>query len=162
MKEGEERGRKETFLSFFLSFFLSVLSSPPPPLCFTWLRGPLCLLWLPARISWVQTCKLGGSHGSKTTSSKPAVFSSFVLFVLVLFRFYIYIFFWGLNTYSTTCGISYHFEILSSQVDPTKKEFISCPGQRWFSYSELIDVKRNFECFFTLLYSLIHFHWQLI
>ena len=39
MKEGEERGKKETFLSLFLSFFLSlflsVVSSPPPPLSFT-------------------------------------------------------------------------------------------------------------------------------
>ena len=76
-----------------------------------------------------KTCKLGGSHHSKITSSKPTVFSSFVLFFLVLFRLYIYIFFWGLSTYST-CEISYHFEILSSRVDPTKKELISCPGQR--------------------------------
>ena len=30
-----------------------------------------------------KTCKFGGSHGSKITSSKPVVFS---LFVLVLFR----------------------------------------------------------------------------
>ena len=55
-----------------------------------------------------KTCKFGGSHGSKITSSKPVVFSLFVLFVLVLFRIF---FFWGLSTYST-CGIGYHFEIL--------------------------------------------------
>ena len=29
-----------------------------------------------------KTCKFGGSHGSKITSSKPVVFSLFVLFVL--------------------------------------------------------------------------------
>ena len=55
-----------------------------------------------------KTCKFGGSHGSKITSSKPVVFSLFVLFVLVLFRIF---FFWGLSTYST-CGVGYHFEIL--------------------------------------------------
>ena len=53
-----------------------------------------------------KTCKFGGSHGSKITSSKPVVFS---LFVLVLFR--LCFFFWGLSTYST-CKIGYHFEIL--------------------------------------------------
>ena len=37
-----------------------------------------------------KTCKSGGSHGSKITSSKPAVFSLFVLFVLVLFRLYFF------------------------------------------------------------------------
>ena len=56
-----------------------------------------------------KTCKFGGSHGSKITSSNPVVFSMFVLSVLVLFR--LYFFFWGLSTYST-CGIGYHFEIL--------------------------------------------------
>ena len=34
-----------------------------------------------------KTCKFGGSHGSKITSSKPVVFS---LFVLVLFRLYFF------------------------------------------------------------------------
>ena len=48
-----------------------------------------------------KTCKFGGSHGSKITSSKPVVFS---LFVLVLFR--LYFCFWGLSTYST-CGIGW-------------------------------------------------------
>ena len=130
MKEGR-RGeeRKPFFPSFFPFFFPSFLRHPLPcPL----LDSGVLFAYFDYLLESVgfKTCKLGGSHGSKTTSSKPAVFSSFVLFVLVLFRLYIYIFFWGLNTYSTTCGISYHFEILSSQVDPTKKEFISCPGQR--------------------------------
>ena len=58
-----------------------------------------------------KTCKFGGSHGSKITSRKPAVFSLFVLFLLVLSR--LYFFFWGLSTYST-CEIGYYFEILSS------------------------------------------------
>ena len=38
-----------------------------------------------------KTCKFGGSHGSKITSSKPVVFSLFVLFVLVLFRLYFFL-----------------------------------------------------------------------
>ena len=37
-----------------------------------------------------KTCKFEGSHGSKITSSKPAVFSLFVLFLLVLFRLYFF------------------------------------------------------------------------
>ena len=97
MNEGEERGRKETFLSFFLSFFLSVLSSPPPPLSFTWLRGPLCLLWLPARISWVQNLQIG-----RLTALKQHLVNwpfSPRLFCLFLFCFvYIYIYFSGDST----------------------------------------------------------------
>ena len=38
-----------------------------------------------------KTCKFRGSHGSKITSSKPVVFSLFVLFVLVLFRLYFFL-----------------------------------------------------------------------
>ena len=37
-----------------------------------------------------KTYKSGGSHGSKITSSKPALFSLFVLFVLVLSRLYFF------------------------------------------------------------------------
>ena len=36
------------------------------------------------------TCKFGGPHGSKITSSKPAVFCLFVLFLLVLSRLYFF------------------------------------------------------------------------
>ena len=61
-----------------------------------------------------KTCKFGGSHGPKIAYSKPAAFSLFVLFLLVLFRLF---FFWELSTYPTY-GIGYHFEIVSSQVDP--------------------------------------------
>ena len=69
-------------------------------------RGPLCLRWLPARISALR-------------SSKPAVFSLFFLFLLVLF-----LFFWGCRTY-LTYGIGYHFEKLSSPSGWYKKELIS-------------------------------------
>ena len=92
-------------------------------------RDPLCLLWFPARIIWIRSSKLVNLEdlSSKITVSKSAVFSFFVLF-LVLFLLYIYIFFWGLRTYSTY-GIGYHFEILSSHVDPTKKRVHFRPWQ---------------------------------
>ena len=51
---------------------------------------------------------------SKITSSKPVVFSLFVLFRL-------YIFFSG-DAGLGVNGIGYHFEILDSQAVPTKKE----------------------------------------
>ena len=37
-----------------------------------------------------KTCQFGGSHGSKITSSRPVVFSLFVLFVLVLLRLHFF------------------------------------------------------------------------
>ena len=47
--------------------------------------------------------------------------SLFVLLNNAVYSFvYVFFFFWGLRTYSTY-RIGYHFEILSSQVDPTKK-----------------------------------------
>ena len=55
---------------------------------------------------------------SKITSSKLAVLSLFVLFLLVLFR--LYTFFYG-DAGLGVNGIGYHFEILDSQVDPTKE-----------------------------------------
>ena len=56
---------------------------------------------------------------SKIASSKPAVFSLFVLFLLALFRLYSVIF---LETgLIRLTRIAYHFEILSSQVDTTIK-----------------------------------------
>ena len=70
---------------------------------------------------------------SKITSSKPAVFSLYVLFLLVLFRSYIFssgdagLGLNGLN------GIGFHFEILSSKVDPTRRELISCPSSNYVS-----------------------------
>ena len=93
-------------------------------------RGPLCLLWLPARIIWVQNLSIWRISALNQQTGKPAVFSLFALFLLVLFR--LYIFFWGRRTYSTY-GIGYHFEILSSQEDDTKKELISCPGSNYVS-----------------------------
>ena len=57
---------------------------------------------------------------TKITSSKPVVFSLFVVSsCFVSFSF----FFWGLRTYSTY-GIGYHFEVSGSY----KKELISFPG----------------------------------
>ena len=94
----------------------------------SWYRGPLCLLWLRARIIWVQNLSVWRISAQKP--SKPAVFSLFVLFLLVLFH--LNSFFWGRRTY-LTYGIGYHFEILSSQVDDTKKELISCPGSNYVS-----------------------------
>ena len=71
---------------------------------------------------------------SKITSSKPAVFSLFVLFVLVLFRLYS-VFLGGRGDAGLIRlnGIGYHFEVLSSQLDPTKRELISCPGSNHVS-----------------------------
>ena len=122
---GEER--KPFFPSFFPFFFPSFLHHPLP-----------CAL-LDSGVLFAYFDYLLESVGFKlanwedlTALKQHLVNRPFSprLFCLFLFCFvYIYIFFWGLNTYST-CGISYHFEILSSQVDPTKKEFISCPGQR--------------------------------
>ena len=66
---------------------------------------------------------------SEIASSKPADFSLFVLFLLVLFRLY---FFSG-DAELGLNGIGYHFEILSSQVDPTKNELISYPGSNYVS-----------------------------
>ena len=63
---------------------------------------------------------------SKIASSKPADFSLFVLFLLVLFRLYFFSGDAGLGLN----GIGYHFEILSSQVDPTKKRVNFIPWQQ--------------------------------
>ena len=62
---------------------------------------------------------------SKITSSKLAVFSLFVRFLLVLFR--LHIFFYGDSGLGVN-GIGYHFERLDSQVDPTKRVY-------FFSYA---------------------------
>ena len=83
-------------------------------------RGPLCHFDYLLPIICVQNLSVWRISAIK--SSKPAVFSLFVLFLLVLFH--LNIFSWGRRTYLTS-GIGYHFEILSSQVDDTKKELIS-------------------------------------
>ena len=67
----------------------------------------------------------------KITSSNPAAFSLFALFLRVLFRLYS-VFFSRDAGLIRLSGIGYHFEILSSQLDPTKKELISCPMIRLF------------------------------
>ena len=93
------------------TYFTRKLCRWPTPSWFFKLicRGPLCLRWLPARIISVENLSVWWISALK--SSNPAVFSLFVLFLLVLFH--LLFFFWGRRTY-LTYGIDYHFEILSS------------------------------------------------
>ena len=96
---------------------------------------------------------------SKTTSSKPAEFFLFVLFLLVLFRL---CFFSGDSGLIPLNGIGQHslnyIEQPSGSYN-TKKRVNFMPWRYLrFGYSALIDVKlyfeqtNPFECFFTLLY----------
>ena len=90
-------------------------------------RGPLCLRLLPARIISVQNLPVWRISALK--SSKPAIFSLFVLFLLVLFHSF---FFWGRRTY-LTYGIGYHFEILSSPSGWYKKRVNFTHGSNYVS-----------------------------
>ena len=67
---------------------------------------------------------------SKIISSKPAVSSLFVLFIFFLFGF-VYFFFLGDAGRIRLDEID--FETSSSQVDPLKKELISCLGSNYAS-----------------------------
>ena len=64
---------------------------------------------------------------SKITSSKPAVFSLFV--ISSCFVSFIFSFFSGDARLIRLNGIGYHFEISSSQLDPTKKRVNFMPRQ---------------------------------
>ena len=92
-------------------------------------RGPLCLLRLPARIIWGSRLVNLEDLSSKITSSKPAVFSLFVLsscFVSFIFSFFLETQdLLDLMEFATT--LKYQVKILQ------KKELISCPGSNYVS-----------------------------
>ena len=92
-------------------------------------RGPLCLLRLPARIIWGSRLVNLEDLSSKITSSKPAVFSLFVLsscFVSFIFSFFLETQdLLDLMEFAST--LKYQVKILQ------KKELISCPGSNYVS-----------------------------
>ena len=94
-------------------------------------RGSLCLLWLPARIIWGSRLVNLEDLSSKITSSKPAVFSLFV--VSSCFVSFTFCFFLETQDLFDSMELATTLKYQVATRSYKKKELISCPGSNYVS-----------------------------